>query len=362
MEYYNRLKSYIMQEVKNIYISQNWMLTIRILSLLLGTSFLLQSALYFFSGFAIHGAVSLFCSLLFYYSFHMTYGQHVKAANLWNITNILIWIVFCVLSSGWDTGVQHFIFLLIVLIFFADYGNINKKCFFVLLLFLLRISLYLYCKTKPPIIPLNTVLIDVMQFTNTFLIFTSITIVTICFSNKSQDMEKKLIEYSKSLETEANCDSLTGLYNRRMLQPYVQNCLQQYQTSGRPFSIAIGDIDFFKKVNDTYGHDYGDFVLQELAGQFTQFLCQRGRTFRYGGEEFVLIFENMNGDEASEALSALMLEIRNKDYSCKNDSFHIHMTFGLAEYDYDLNWDRNIKKIDDLLYKGKKSGRNKIIY
>ena len=127
-------------------------------------------------------------------------------------------------------------------------------------------------------------------------------------------------------------------------------------------SICICDIDFFKKVNDNYGHDVGDIVLQNLADIMTTTLDKNILAARWGGEEFLLVFAGYNGDEAYNKLETLRGNIKSLEFKAKEKTFSITMTFGLAEYDFSSDIDTIIKEADEKLYMGKENGRDQIVF
>ena len=127
-------------------------------------------------------------------------------------------------------------------------------------------------------------------------------------------------------------------------------------------SIAIADIDFFKKINDTYGHDAGDKVLKAVAGLFMDKMKTYGRVCRWGGEEFLFVFYGRNGDAAYDALQEIYDEIHRLTVSYENEEIRITMTFGLEEYDQNDGMETAIRRADEKLYQGKETGRDKIVY
>ena len=126
--------------------------------------------------------------------------------------------------------------------------------------------------------------------------------------------------------------------------------------------ITIGDIDFFKKVNDTYGHECGDEVLRTLAAVFKKEMEGHGVVARWGGEEFIFVFEGVNGDEAMVLLDHLQRAIRDTVINYEGLQLKVTMTFGLVEYNTKLRLDENINIADERLYIGKEKGRDRIIY
>ena len=168
----------------------------------------------------------------------------------------------------------------------------------------------------------------------------------------------------------AYLDELTNLPSRRALS-------QNISTLGKNYSIAMVDVDHFKKFNDKYGHDIGDQVLKKLASQLRQ--VRGGKAFRYGGEEFTVLFPNKNLSEAKMFCNELCKNVANSPFMLRNKKrpktkqentkrkqrdakpLTITISIGLAERSAELaTADEVIKQADKALYKAKKNGRNQV--
>ncbi len=272
---------------------------------------------------------------------------------------VIIWVVINILFYGWDIGVQHFIITLLVFCFFAKYGHEVPKLFYAAFLFALRIFLYYYCRLNEPYIAIAEEVNNTFQIVNTLFVFISLTLVAYFFSKDSQVLEGKLIEYNEQLIEQASIDPLTGLHNRRSTMKYLEKLLLNPKSQ---ISICICDIDLFKRVNDTYGHDIGDIVLKEIAKTFQSALPHDSFLSRWGGEEFLLIFPRSNGDDALVSLETLRHKIKAIAFHGGEEEFHVSLTFGLVEYDFHSDLTTILKEADEKLYYGKEHGRDQIVY
>ena len=292
--------------------------------------------------------------------FFATYRYHRR--TVFHICSVatLSWIICFNITMGWDCGVQHFMFPLLLLSFFATYYNLKGKTIYTILVFLLRISLYLYTRSHTPIIPLSDSMSVALQFLNTTALFLIMFIICWFFSQTNQETQAKLFQYNVQLKRDASTDALTGLLNRRNMY----DLLKTFTVSGSNhfFTIAMGDIDFFKHVNDTRGHDCGDAVLKTLAAFFQDYMQGKGSVCRWGGEEFFFLFPDTNGDKAFAYIGDLNMMIAGLPISYKEETFHITMTFGVEEYDFSSSAEELIKRADEKLYLGKEQGRNTVIY
>ena len=155
-------------------------------------------------------------------------------------------------------------------------------------------------------------------------------------------------------------DTLTRLYTRRIGERKIAHVQNSLEEQGVRYCVCMGDIDFFKKFNDTYGHDCGDLVLRETASIFNESMVGHGFVIRWGGEEFLMIFEDSKPDAALEHLKLMRKKVLDNRLEYDGQSLHITMTFGLVEGDLrDIN--DIIKEADELLYYGKEHGRDQIV-
>lgn len=174
-------------------------------------------------------------------------------------------------------------------------------------------------------------------------------------------MAHAIVDMQSSLRALVERDMLTGLNNRRFGQEKLVKLLEKYNNSKKHFSIALGDIDFFKKFNDTYGHDCGDLVLRDVSRLMQDHVKDHGTCIRWGGEEFLIIFSNGNYDRHKLLMSELLEKIESHSLSYIDQELHVTMTFGLVDvYECD-NIDLAIKEVDNLLYYGKENGRNRLV-
>ncbi|MCR4567363.1 MAG: diguanylate cyclase [Pseudobutyrivibrio sp.] len=164
---------------------------------------------------------------------------------------------------------------------------------------------------------------------------------------------------AKAIKTLVEYDALTQLNNRRYGDKKLQEIRMKSVEMGVKYCICIADIDFFKKVNDTYGHEMGDEVLRAVADKLKVGMVGKGIAARWGGEEFLLIFENRELDIARRELSIIMDDIRTI-YVPDTDR-QITMSFGLTAMIPGESTDESLKRADENLYEAKETGRNQII-
>ena len=172
-----------------------------------------------------------------------------------------------------------------------------------------------------------------------------------------KEAQKAIEEKNKELEKLAITDNLTDLYNRRKLDELLKNEIHRSDRFGHTFGFTILDIDYFKRVNDTYGHQVGDKVLIEIANILKNNLRKTDFVGRFGGEEFVIICPESNIESVVKLMENLRLIIQNHNFGkVKNQT----VSFGITLLKESDTVDSILKRADEALYKAKNSGRNKV--
>lgn len=174
-------------------------------------------------------------------------------------------------------------------------------------------------------------------------------------------MARAAVLMQKNLCDLVDRDALTGLYNRRYGNQQLSKMEERAIRRERIFTAAIGDIDFFKKVNDTYGHEAGDAVLKNVAARLSQCAEGKGMAIRWGGEEFLLIFETQRPAEALACLERIVEQVRGMVTTYDGRDIRVTMTFGVMQVSKETDITDLIRQADDKLYYGKENGRNQIV-
>ena len=167
----------------------------------------------------------------------------------------------------------------------------------------------------------------------------------------------------ESAESLGNIDFLTGLPNRRAFQQILSMENNRIARSNITSSIAIADIDYFKKVNDTYGHDAGDKILTQVAEIFRSYIREYDTVSRFGGEEFVFCLPEINTFGANYIMERVRLQIEKKTFDIDADeAIHITCSFGVSNFNRNFTSTEALSYADASLYKAKESGRNRVVH
>lgn len=172
--------------------------------------------------------------------------------------------------------------------------------------------------------------------------------------------DRKLLE--QRLATEALMDPLTGLPNRRHLLSQLADAFQRAQRDGSQLCVAVGDVDRFKQINDTYGHSAGDRVLTTLADLLRPCLRTGDFAGRLGGDEFCIFFPHSSVPNATRTLERVRNQLRSMVFTSPGMTpFHVSISFGIAELKREGDSSELLDAADRMLYRAKQEGRNRTV-
>jgi diguanylate cyclase (GGDEF)-like protein len=170
-----------------------------------------------------------------------------------------------------------------------------------------------------------------------------------------------ITEQARKLELIATKDFLTGLSNRRdFLQRAVRE-KKRFERKSHPFAILMLDIDHFKNVNDTYGHECGDKVLIAISRELENALRAQDEVARWGGEEFICLLPETGLEGAMVTAEKIRNCVESLAHDCIDTTMQITATIGVCGYDGSCSVNECIRRADDALYRGKKQGRNQVV-
>ena len=170
------------------------------------------------------------------------------------------------------------------------------------------------------------------------------------------------LKYRKELEHSIIIDELTQVYNRKFMNAALQKLIQYYTRNAEPFSVVLADIDFFKKVNDTYGHLIGDEVLKGFAQLMVNNKRELDMFCRYGGEEFVFLMPQTTAKEAYQLMESYRQLMEQQTFNSDGTTFQVTFSAGVVEVTAsNLHAKKLLEEADQALYHAKQSGRNQTV-
>ena len=174
------------------------------------------------------------------------------------------------------------------------------------------------------------------------------------------DLARSGKKMQESIRRQVEYDEMTQLYNRRYGDKNLLKMKAQMQISGIKYCVAIGDIDFFKKVNDNYGHEAGDEVLIHVARVLKEQLLANGFVCRWGGEEFLIVIESHTIEQAEHILQSILDTLRNQTITYHEQQIRVTMSMGLVSVKAEDEIDDILRCADQKLYEAKENGRDQI--
>ena len=173
-----------------------------------------------------------------------------------------------------------------------------------------------------------------------------------------------LRENLASVQKEALTDALTGIANRKQFDMMLRNQAMHAMEEGHNLCLALVDIDFFKKFNDTYGHQVGDKVLKLVAEMLSSNIKGRDLAARYGGEEFAILLPKTELEDGVALCEQIRISVESKVLRSKHsgeDYGKITISIGVGEFEPGESLDQLINRADECLYRAKDSGRNRVV-
>ena len=275
-----------------------------------------------------------------------------------SISAILIFPAMFFVNAGVDGGMPFYFIICIICTALALRGKRRVFLFIFLIveytvLFLLY---YFFPKLCIPMSPKDSFIDKLCS-----LIIACIILFFFSYIVSKQNLQdrKKIKELSKLYERQANTDELTGLSNRRSFNNFLKLAILTLGDTEK-LHLSMFDIDDFKKVNDTYGHPYGDFVLKDFADILKSVENEGITACRYGGEEFLLLIPKKDKSQALEIVQKIIEEVRKK-IILPNGSY-VTVSAGFITCTEEMSYDAVLSSVDENLYQAKSTGKNKVVY
>lgn len=181
---------------------------------------------------------------------------------------------------------------------------------------------------------------------------------------KSKELLKKYIQEleqkNRKLDIMSKTDYLTELANRRFMIERLNEEVARTEKTGEKFSMLMCDIDHFKRINDTHGHEIGDLVLKEVTKSIKSMVREYDVVSRWGGEEFLVLLIDTNITLAAEVAEKIRAEIEKSIITINNSIIKVTISIGVTEYSNEISISQNINNGDEAMYQSKANGRNRV--
>lgn len=301
-----------------------------------------------------------------------------KYSALFNMTYIEILTHACVatLCFGWNFGFMMYAIALSPVAFFMTYSlpNSGKKKALTKPIAYSLITMVIFIVIKKttdnigPFFTLKSITaekIALMYEFNCILTYLSLVLFSTLFSSEIHQKELILEKRNSDLSNISSIDPLTKLLNRRSMEKYLSEAVERVKTDGTLFSLAIGDIDNFKMVNDIHGHNVGDDVLIMVSEKIKSALPENSTLCRWGGEEFLILLPLPEKD-AIPVIENVRMAVSEGSVNVEkpegNMTLKVTMTLGVSQYIHGFNIEKVISVADGYLYDGKANGKNRVVH
>ncbi|AHC14163.1 GGDEF domain-containing response regulator [Salinispira pacifica] len=176
-----------------------------------------------------------------------------------------------------------------------------------------------------------------------------------------EEKNRQLTDLKKKLELLASTDPLTEILNRRAMSERLHEEIDRARRYNHSFSIIFLDLDHFKQINDSYGHEAGDKALVQFSDILKESVRSGDLVSRWGGEEFLLLVLNAGISDAMDLAGRIKQSAENADWDFVSEGYRLSFTAGVVELGSEEDYDSLFKRADEALYEGKEGGRDRII-
>ncbi|MGD9579969.1 MAG: GGDEF domain-containing protein [Vampirovibrionia bacterium] len=269
-----------------------------------------------------------------------------------SVSALIVITILCLSTGSMSFASLYFVPVLIGL-FYSDSRTIKYSIGVIVFLLLLQHTGLAYA----PIFVNNIVSYEPVSLLQAISVVCMLLLARIIVTNRKQVSHKTNI-----LQSMATTDMLTGLINRRYFDRRLIEEIARAKRHNSNLTLAMFDIDHFKRINDTYGHTVGDKVLKELGTIILNNTRESDVSARYGGEEFALILPETTQIEASDLLERIRELVANYAFVKDDSPLMVTISVGIAQYQPDYNLEAFIEQADACLYQAKNTGRNRVVY
>ncbi len=280
----------------------------------------------------------------------------VKRRRL-HLAALLIWLeafphaAFGTMMLGWESGFHYLLLMFIPSVVMT--ATRRRQQLFVSTLLAFLILLDVASRVWGPLAPIPQAGLLALKWLN-------LSIFVIMFSALAAYYRQKIMQAERRLKVLATVDALTGLNNRRQFESDAQAHIARFERSGVVSSLVITDIDFFKHINDTVGHEGGDRVLVAIGQLFKRELREVDSLARWGGEEFVFLMHDTDLAQALEVTERIRRDVEVNSVSLQAADVRCTMSFGVTQLVTGDSLESALARADRALYLSKTQGRNRV--
>ena len=296
-------------------------------------------------------AFNIYSVATYVYCVYLQFRGNYRRASIFVFVETMLHAAFATYILGWNAGFHLYILALIPALFFDVSFDFRRKVLYGLLVTFAYFALVIFADQLTAQAVLSSRAAQMlwkMNLIGTLSMICYLGYMHAAITDKTQ----------QELYLLATFDNLTGLFNRRRFNEITAYELERSKRTGKPNSLILMDVDFFKQVNDTFGHDAGDHVLKEIAGLIRKNIRDLDVVARWGGEEFILLATETGRLDAVIVAERIRAAIEAETFAFDGHNLHVTMTLGISQFVPDEAGGLCVKRADQALYRGKTGGRN----
>lgn len=321
-------------------------------SVIAGLTHLCFLLLFYKNGVSQLGIINVGSILCYALAFSLLWRHHMLSAWMLMLLEVVGHAVLAVYFLGWESGFHFYIILSPPVMMVSPLGNWCKAPL-VLGLAALYVWLDFFLRLATPIVALEPSVLNGLHYFNLIAVLVLLIFLAGMYYRLVVQSEKQLREMAAT-------DPLTRLRNRRSVLDTSTCEAAKLRRDGRPLSFVLCDVDHFKVINDTHGHEAGDDVLKAVANILRSGVREVDHAARWGGEEFLLLLPETASPGAERAVNRLREAIAKLRVPSKEGPLKVTMTFGISSLRLNEPIDQAIARADKALYQGKRAGRNRV--
>lgn len=309
---------------------------------------------------------NIFSVLTYAFCFWLMRGEREHYLAIYFITylEVLLHSFAATICLGWKFGFAQYIIAIIPVGFYICYTlDIRRRKFAIATVSaILSAAAFLTCKFisffVEPTVALDNIALELSLYVfNALCAFTFLILFSLVFIFEIKLSSNQLKHQNAILDKLASTDPLTGLYNRRSMDIFLSQAVE----TDSNFALIMCDIDDFKKVNDTYGHDFGDVVLKGVASITVEQVKGQGYVCRWGGEEILILLNNASEESSFRIAENIRRNVANRVFDLNEKWIHCSLTLGIALHNNKEAVEDTITRADYNLYCGKRNGKNAVV-
>lgn len=332
---------------------------------------ILMAGVFFYSKVTTLGVINVISFLAYIiFAFVITY-KTIRKIYCFVIVEIMFFIIMCVMTFRWQYDFHLYSFTIISLGILTSISpkdnkyNIKYPLVTFLVGHIILLVLRIYHFNNPIELQYNfsqkvETLYGVIAIINYIFVTCALFMPLLAFVIDLKKAAGKIDAINYELDYISTHDALTGLINRRSMDEIIKGALYEYKKEDKAFSMILSDIDDFKKVNDTYGHNVGDYVLKKVSQMIEVCVEDAGCVCRWGGEE-ILILTYGNIENAISIAENIRKNVSEYVFVSDDEIIKATVTLGVAQMKEKLDMDKLISLADNNLYKGKRGTKNCVV-